>query len=503
MSMNLSVSEVLASYVDALYPIVYINHFDFNLVDNIITSINEDVCCVEFNNALGKIDFKTKSPISKCDLISFLENEFEDSYEIEEKYKNGRFLILKDIHKDLENPIVLSLLKRIAENNLYLEKYNVTVFIVSDCLYIPKELENYITILDVPLPTSTEIVSIIRDFSKTLEIHIEEDVINDIAFSFKGMNEYQIKQILNLAYQNGGSINREDRILILKEKEQFIKKTNLLELINLKEDIKDIGGLDNLKIWLQRKAKIFEDLDKATKFGVDIPKGIMIIGVPGCGKSISAKATASLFKVPLVRLDIGRLLGKYVGESEENMRRTLKLSEAISPCVLWIDEIEKAFSGIREGNEVTTRLFGNFLTWLQEKENSVFVVATANDISKLPPEFLRKGRFDEIFFVDLPNDEERKQILDIHLKKRKKWNLDIDIYSVVKKTKDYSGSDLEFIVKETIETAFIDSKKEISTSDLLHTIETNKLVSESKEYKDNLEKYRKEIENINIRKANK
>lgn len=501
--MKNNVSETLASYIDALYPILYINCFDFKLVDSIIASINEDVCCVEFNNALGKIDFKTKSPICKCDLISFLENEFEDSYEIEEKYKNGRFLILKDIHKDLDNPIVLSLLKRIAENNLYLENYNVTIFIVSDCVFIPKELENYITILDIPLPTSTKIISIIRDFSKTLGINIEEDVINDIAFSFKGMNEYQIKQILNLAYQNGGSIDKEDRTLILREKEQFIKKTNLLELIHLKEDIKDIGGLDNLKIWLQRKAKIFEDLDKATKFGVDIPKGIMIIGVPGCGKSLSAKATASLFKVPLVRLDIGRLLGKYVGESEENMRKTLNLSEAISPCVLWIDEIEKAFSGIHEGNEVTTRLFGNFLTWLQEKENSVFVVATANDISKLPPEFLRKGRFDEIFFVDLPNDEERKQILEIHLKKRKKWNLDIDIYSVVKKTKDYSGADLEFIIKEAIETAFIENKNEISTSDLLNLIEITKPLSKSNDYKESLDKYRKEIEKINIRKANK
>ena len=501
--MKCNVSESLASYVDALYPIIYINYFDFKLVDSIIATINEDVCCIEFNNALGKIDFHSKSPICECDIVSFLKNELEDSYDDDKKYKNGRFIVLKDIHKDLENPIVISLLKRIAENNLYLEKYNLTVFNVSDYLYIPKELENYITILDVPLPTSTEIISIIRDFSETLDIHIEEDVINDIAFSFKGMNEYQIKQILNLAYQNGGAIPKDDRNLILKEKEQFIKKTNLLELINLKEEITDIGGLENLKIWLQRKAKIFEDLDRATKFGVDVPKGMMIIGVPGCGKSLSAKATASLFKVPLVRLDIGRLLGKYVGESEENMRKTLRLSEAISPCVLWIDEIEKAFSGIREGNEVTTRLFGNFLTWLQEKENSVFVVATANDISKLPSEFLRKGRFDEIFFVDLPNDEERKQILEIHLKKRKKWNLDIDIYSVVKKTKDYSGADLEFIVKETIETAFIDNKNEISTLDFLQTIETNKLVCETKGYKDNLEKYRKEIENINIRKANK
>ena len=182
------------------------------------------------------------------------------------------------------------------------------------------------------------------------------------------------------------------------------------------------------------------------KYGVDIPKGIMIVGMPGCGKSLAAKAAAKLFEIPLVRLDIGRLLGKYVGESEHNMRRALKLAEAISPCVLWIDEIEKAFSGVGEsggGSDVTTRLFGQFLTWMQEKENTVFIVSTANDISKIPPEFLRKGRFDELFYVDFPGVEERKQIIEIHLKKRNKWNKDLDVISLAKKTEGYNGADLK------------------------------------------------------------
>ena len=274
--------------------------------------------------------------------------------------------------------------------------------------------------------------------------------------------------------------------------------------MNFEETIEDIGGLDYLKEWLVRKSKIFANLDKAIKFGVDVPKGIMIIGMPGCGKSLAAKATASLFEIPLVRLDVGRLLGKYIGESEENMRNALKLSEAISPCVLWIDEIEKAFAGIGGvggGSDVTTRLFGQFLTWMQEKENTVFIVATANDVSKMPPEFLRKGRFDELFFVDLPNGEERRKILDIHLKKRKKWNKNIDSIALIKETEGFNGADLEAVVKDTIELAFINGKEEITTEDLLNSVKDTKSISST--LKDQIEEIRKTIKKIDIKPANK
>ena len=263
--------------------------------------------------------------------------------------------------------------------------------------------------------------------------------------------------------------------------------------------------MENLKDWLSRKAKIFANLDKAIKFGVDVPKGIMIIGMPGCGKSLTAKATASLFEIPLVRLDVGRLLGKYVGESEENMRKALNLSEAISPCVLWIDEIEKAFAGVGVsgggGNDVTTRLFGQFLTWMQEKESTVFIVATANDISMMPPEFLRKGRFDELFFVDLPNSEERRKILKIHLKKRKKWNEEIDSIALIKETEGFNGADLEAVVKDTIETAFIEQKETITTKDLLDTIKDTKSISST--LKEKIRQIRTTIEKIDIKPASK
>lgn len=496
--MKRSTVNMLASYIDALHPIIYINHFDFKVIDDTIASVGHNVKCVEFNNALGLVDFKTKSPMQECDLEQFLKLTMDDGFD------QDTFLVLKDVHSELNNPKIISLLKRIAENNVYNNEYNATVFVLSETTVIPKELENYITVFDIPLPTTKEILKIIKEFIDDLEITVEEDTIDDIALSFKGLNEFQIKQILNLAYQDGGCVDKDDKLLILKEKEQFIKKSGMLEIVNFFETIDDIGGLENLKEWLQRKAKVFSNLDKAIKFGVDVPKGIMIIGMPGCGKSLTAKATANLFEIPLVRLDVGRLLGKYVGESEENMRKALKLSEAISPCVLWIDEIEKAFAGVggdSGGNDVTTRLFGQFLTWMQEKENTVFIVATANDISRMPPEFLRKGRFDELFFVDLPNGEERRKILDIHLKKRKKWNKNIDSIRLIKETNGFNGADIEAVVKDTIEMAFIDGKTVITTDDLLKTVKDTKSISST--LKDKINEIKNTIEKIDIKPASK
>ena len=494
--MKRSTVDMLASYIDALHPIIYINHFDFKVIDEAIVHVGESAKCVEFNNALGLVDFKTKSPMQECNLEQFLKLTMDDGFE------HDTFLVLKDIHGELNNPKIIALLKKIAENNLYNDDYNATIFIISEITVIPRELENYITVFDIPLPALNEIQALIREFIDDLEIAVEEDIINDIALSFKGLNEFQIKQILNLAYQYGGCIDKDDKLLILKEKEQFIKKSGMLEIVPFSETVDDIGGLENLKKWLARKAKIFANLDKAIKFGVDIPKGIMIIGMPGCGKSLTAKATASLFEIPLVRLDVGRLLGKYVGESEENMRKALKLSEAISPCVLWIDEIEKAFAGVGGdggGSDVTTRLFGQFLTWMQEKENTVFIVATANDISRMPPEFLRKGRFDELFFVDLPNGEERRKILDIHLKKRKKWNKSIDSIALIKETEGFNGADLEAVVKDTIEMAFIDGKTTISTEDLLRSVKDTKSISST--LKDKIMQIKDTVSKIDIKPA--
>ena len=232
--------------------------------------------------------------------------------------------------------------------------------------------------------------------------------------------------------------------------------------------------------------------------------GVLIAGVPGCGKSLCAKAAAKLFEVPLLRLDMGKLMGKYLGESEANLRKAINLAEAISPCVLWVDELEKAFAGISGdgGHEVTTRLFGSFLTWMQEKTSGAFVVATANDITKLPPELLRKGRFDEIFYVGLPKDDERSTIFKIHIAKRRKDDLkNIKVEELVAKTKGYSGADIEGVVREAVEYAFAEEKEHLTTDDILNAIkDTNSL---SVIMKESLDKMAKEYEARKLKNASK
>jgi SpoVK/Ycf46/Vps4 family AAA+-type ATPase len=485
----------LNSYIDALRPIIYISHFDFSAVDNLIGQVVDQDKIYEYNDAFGAVDFKWKNPKDynyKKDLTEFL-TEFYDKEE-------ENYLILKDIHFHLENPQVIALLKAIALKRSHpkQENFETTIFIVSSKLLIPLELENLITVFDFPLLSKEEIILIINGFIKDYDAKsIDPKIVEELALSCKGLSEFEINQILYLAYQNDGEINLDDKKIIIQEKEQIIKKSGILEILNFKENIDDIGGLENLKKWLKKKAKIFKDLDKAIEYGVDTPKGIMLVGMPGCGKSLVAKATARLFEVPLLRLDIGKLLGKYVGESEENLRQAIKIAEAVSPCILWIDEIEKAFAGVGEaggGGDVTTRLFGNFLTWLQEKENTVFVVATANDISKFPPEFLRKGRFDELFSVSFPNEEERKNIFKIHLSKRRKLNNKIDLSILAKQTDKFSGADIEAVVKESVENAFIDDKTFIKTNDIIAVIKTTQPLSKSFEDKITIiEEYLKKI----------
>ena len=280
-------------------------------------------------------------------------------------------------------------------------------------------------------------------------------------------------------------------------------KSGILEMIQVNEKPEDIGGLENMKDWLLRKAKVFQSINKAIAWGVTMPKGVMIAGVPGCGKSLCAKVTAQMFNVPLLRLDMGKIMGKYVGESEENMRKAIALAEAISPCVLWIDELEKAFAGVNgSGNEVTVRLFGTFLTWMQEKTSSTFVVATANDITKLPPELMRKGRFDEIFYVGLPNEAERKKIFEIHISKRRKDDLSsIDVRKLAQSTNGYSGADIEGVVIDAVENAFVDGKTAISTEYIENAIRNTHSLSEI--MKDSLTNLSKEYESRHFKSASK
>jgi SpoVK/Ycf46/Vps4 family AAA+-type ATPase len=488
-------SQRLGSYVDALRPLIYIHHFDFHAVDELISSVGRDVSIYEYNEADHYIDFATKTPKQNYTLGDFLA-----AFDTNEPRKV--FLVLKDVHGELANPAIIARLKSIAHKTMFNDAVYITVFLVCSELVLPIELEKMITVFDIPLPTPEEIETIIRDYADGFKMPLDENTLNELTVSFKGLSDFEIRQILNLAYQQSGMITARDKALILKEKEQIIKKSGILEILAYNTSINDVGGLMALKKYLSDKSFIYNNLGEARKFGIDLPKGILIVGMPGCGKSLTAKATAREFNAPLLRLDIGKLMGKYVGESENNLSRAIKTAEAVAPCVLWIDELEKAFAGVGGqggGSDITTRLFGHFLTWLQEKESSVYVVATSNDISVLPPEFLRKGRFDELFLVELPDAEERRTIFEIHLRKRGKLTRAVDVLKLLKETDGYSGADIESLVKETVEAAFISADKSVTTDKLLTAIKSTTSISVT--LKDKIEKLKSTHDKYNFKKA--
>lgn len=490
----MNIKESLIRYIDSGFPIIYIHSFEEIKVDAIIKEAEGGRKGLEWNGARGFCDFNTKQVIiedkSLADTLKILGNDDEF---------DRKFLVIKDAHLYFDDPGVITKLKNIAlqiSNGL-----DASIVIVSSVLKLPQELEKFITIIEMEYPSQDEIKVQIKKFSEEQGASISDLLLEDMSLAFKGLTEYEIENILASALAIDGAFSRQDLKLIFEQKKQMIMKSGILEMIPLKERPEDIGGLDNLKGWLTKKSKVFTAINKAIDFGVSMPKGVMIAGVPGCGKSLCAKVTAQMFNVPLLRLDMGKIMGKYVGESEENMRKAISLAEAISPCVLWIDELEKAFSGINgSGNEVTVRLFGTFLTWMQEKSSPTFVVATANKITELPPELLRKGRFDEIFYVGLPTDEERRKIFEIHINKRRKQDLcNIDLDELVKKTTGYSGADVEGVVIEAVENAFIQGADSITTNHIISSISSTHSLSEI--MKDDLNNLAKEYENRHFKKA--
>ena len=489
----------LVRYIDAGFPIIYINTFEEDKVDSLISEISSGKEAYEWNETNGYIDFETKAPLQEdCSFERML-----DQLKVPDLL-DRKILVFKDIIPYLDEPRIVSKIKGLAR--MINQGVDATVIIVSSVLVIPKDIEKYVTILEMDYLNTEEIKAVIHSFVKeNLNQQVEACLVEEFALAFKGLTEFEILNLLALSYADDGELTKKDLRLIFDQKQQMIKKAGILEMIPLKETIDDIGGLENLKAWFIKKAKVYKNMNNAKKYGVDMPKGVLIAGVPGCGKSLNAKAAANLFEVPLLRLDMGRLMGKYVGESEGNLRSAIALAEAISPCVLWIDELEKAFAGIGGsggGAEVTTRLFGNFLTWMQEKESPTFVVATANDITQLPPELLRKGRFDEIFYVGLPNKEEREKIFNIHIRKRRPQDLkNIRVKDLVSITEGFSGADIEGVVKDAIESAFAEDKVSIQTADVIDAIKDTHSLSEI--MKDALEKMTKEYESRKFKSASK
>lgn len=494
-----NIKRKIIKYIDAGFPIVYINTFEDEKIDRLLSNWNYKKEINEWNEFQGYIDFETKAPIVEdCSFEMMLDlNRTEEMLD-------GKILLLKDADFYLGEPRIVAKLKGLAK--LINSGADSIIIIVSGSLVIPKELEKYITILEPDYMSAGDIEKVIETFISENHIPtISEELLEEMAMNFKGLTEFEICNLLALAYASSGKLSRKDLKLIFDQKQQMIRKAGILEMIDVKETLEDIGGLDNLKEWLGRKAKVFKNMGRATRFGVDMPKGVLVAGMPGCGKSLNAKAASSLFETPLLRLDMGRIMGKYVGESEGNMRRAILLAEAISPCILWIDELEKAFAGVGgsgSGSEVTTRLFGNFLTWMQEKTSATFVVATANNITKLPPELLRKGRFDEIFYVGLPNEAERASIFNIHIRKRRPMDIkNIDIGKLVNMTKGFSGADIEGVVKDAIEAAFSEGKNGISTNDIVQSIQSTHSLSEI--MKDSIENMQKEYKDRKFKNASR
>lgn len=407
---------------------------------------------------------------------------------------------------DKSDPIYRRRLKDFAIN--IRAHYESNCIIVSPTLEISKDIEKEITIIDFPLPDRVEVKQIISTFINSYRstpgvvINVDNELLERYVDASIGLTRLEIENCLSRALVSDRCLDENDLKDILNEKKQIIRKTGILEYIDTKLNLKDVGGLGTLKKWLELRSHCFEV--KAKQFGVQPPKGVLLTGVPGCGKSLTAKCVASAWNMPLLRLDMGKIFQGIVGSSEANLRLALKTAEAISPCILWIDEIEKGLAGTSGGGGdggTSTRVFGKLLTWMQEKTSPVFVFATANNINGLPPELLRKGRFDEIFFVDFPSTEERKKILEIHISKLGRNLQKFDLNRLAKLSgedkfgKDVilAGAELEAWVSDSLIEAFYrrikgDPNADLEMSDFETTI--NRIVPMGQMRKEEFQKLR-------------
>jgi ATP-dependent 26S proteasome regulatory subunit len=372
--------------------------------------------------------------------------------------------VVRDLHPFQKNPEVVRLLRDLARN---LKKTRKTVFMVSPVLSIPPELDKEVAVVEYPLPELSEIDGILDRVARTVAgtkvpLAQEREHVVEAAL---GLTADEAESVFAKSLvQTSGSFDID---IILSEKERIVRKSGVLEFFRTREQMEDIGGLDQLKTWLKKRQRAFSE--EARKFGLPRPKGILMIGIPGGGKSLTAKAVGASWRLPLLRLDVGKVFAGIVGSSEENMRRAIQMAEAVAPSILWVDELEKGFSGTGSSNQsdagTAARVFGSFITWLQEKTSPVFVIATANNVDELPPEMMRKGRFDEIFFVDLPTLPERKEIFDIHLRRRDRDPAQFDLDVLAEKSEGMTGAEIE----QAVVSALFDEYDRAGSSGILRT----------------------------------
>ncbi len=373
-------------------------------------------------------------------------------------------LVLRDFQRFLEDVAISRKLRNLSRR---LKSQPKSLLIVSANLVIPNELADAITVLEFPLPSPTEIETEIKTLWQQLQQPLPEMGLDPLVRACQGLTLERIRRVLGQAIAKHNSLGLEDVDLILAEKRQILQQTQILDYSPATETLADIGGLENLKDWLLRRGGAFSE--RARQYGLPYPRGLLLAGIQGTGKSLTAKVIAHQWQLPLLRLDVGRLFAGLVGESESRTRQMIQIAEALAPCVLWIDEIDKAFMGVdgRGDAGTSSRVFGTFITWMAEKTSPVFVVATANNIQTLPPELLRKGRFDEIFFVGLPTTEEREAIFQVHLHRLRPQTIrHYDLKRLAYETPDFSGAEIEQCIIEAMHIGF-SQDRDFSTEDIL------------------------------------
>ena len=387
--------------------------------------------------------------------------------------------VLQDFHPYLREPQVARAVRNLASQ---LQERRQTVILLSPIQELPPALADDVTILEYPLPRSAAIQERLGQLLDGLQLELEPGSYEALVKACQGMTLARIERVIRMGLADEGRLTEQTIDRVIEEKRQAVRRTGVLEFISSDDHLDDIGGLHGLKTWLERRALAFSD--RARRYGLPNPKGLLLVGIQGTGKSLSAKATAQLLHVPLLRLDVGRLMGSLVGESEGRARDMIAVAEAMAPTVLWIDEIDKGFRGIGSSfvgdSGTSARVFGTLITWMQEKTSPVFVVATANNIDVLPPEVLRKGRFDEIFFIDLPSEAERREILEVHLTKRREHRLrEFDMAAMSAASDGYSGAELEQAIIDAMYLGFED-RREFTTEDVLRCLGESVPLSKTK-----------------------
>jgi SpoVK/Ycf46/Vps4 family AAA+-type ATPase len=453
-------SQEIETLIRARYPIIYIVSPEEQRVQQLLMQIAErrQKTVYEWSCTTGLVPSGASIQLSK-NRNSPTREPLAALDQVIEQVDPAIFLF-KDLHPFLnkQNHAVVRKLKEIA---LQLKNSFKTIVLVSPTLEVPVEIEKEITVVHLSLPSAAElstlldqIISDVRRF-RQIRIDLDDGGRERLLQAARGLTLNEAENVFARILVEKEQLTGDEVREVLEEKRQLVRKNGLLEYYDARESFADVGGLAALKDWLQKRSVAFTPA--AREFGLSAPRGVLLIGVQGCGKSLCAKAVASLWELPLLRFDIGRMFGSYVGSSEENIRRAIHVAESVAPAILWVDEIDKAFSG-NSGNAgdsgTSARVLGTFLTWLNEKSAPVFVVATANDISNLPPELLRKGRLDEIFFVDLPGLEERQEIFGIHLRRRNREAETFPLPELAGKSEGFSGAEIEEAINSALYEAF-------------------------------------------------